>query len=774
MEQRAPPRRRKEGAMLAPLLATAEASSSGQLVPGITEHNLLLTLLQLALLLGLARGLGFLASRFGMPAVLGELTAGIVLGPSLLGSVWPDGFAALFPPEALQRNLLDLVAFLGVVLLLILTGLEIDTKLIAAKGRSAAMISVGGMAVPFAFGYLTATYLVPDRFMGADTPTLTFALFIGTALAISAIPVIAKVLIELGVIKRDIGQLTLAAAMIDDATAWILLSVVAGMATTGVADLGQAGVSVLTVLGVLALTFTVFRAAAGRLFRWVDNTLPGESPKITLVLVLAFGWAAFTLELGIEAVLGAFMVGIVFGTFKRFDHHLVHILETVTLGVFAPIFFARAGLVVDLPALFTADVLPVAGLMLVVAIAGKFLGCYAGAKAARLGRYEALAVGAGMNARGAVEIIVATIGFNLGVISIEMFTIIVMIAVVTSLMAPPLLRFLLVRIPLTDEERLRLEGEARRRTSFLGNVHRLLLPTRGGSNSQVAAQLVSYIVDKEEIEVTAMYIEPVSAAAVAPALAGAAGATAAPAQASGSSEVEARMSRLEHQLRSVPRLQLRRIVRSARPTIADAVLAEASKGYDLVVLGATETRSRDGSAETTFSTMVDPVVQGSPVPVLVVSARMADDPDTPIDPIPLHRILLPTTGQDADRLAAEVAFAIAEERDMVVDVVHFVERGDDIAILVNETLDHTREIAEGVVAKTGALGMTLGASVHTEVVETSLPVEAAIVERAVATGADLIVLRSEERAVTRRAFLGHGTDHILRNAPCPVAVVTEA
>ena len=729
------------------------------LVPGITHDNLLLTLLQLALLLFLARGLGHAVARLGIPSVLGELLAGVLVGPSILGKVSPSAFEWLFPPEALQRNLLDMVAFIGVTLLLVLTGLEIDLPLIASKGRTALKVSLGGIIVPFALGMTTAWLLVPGDLL-TDAPRLTFALFIGTALSISAIPVIAKVLIELRVIKRDIGQLTLAAGMVDDAIGWILLSVVAGLATSGSVDIGVALKAVVSVVAVVGLTLTVGRRVFGFVLRWVDVRLPGEQPKLTLLLIAAFGMAALTQALGIEAVLGTFLVGIVFGTLKRFDHRLVDVIESIALSVFAPIFFARAGIAVDLGALFTPRVFAVGMIVLAVAIAGKFIGAYAGSMWAGLSRFEGLSLGAGMNARGALEIIIATIGLNIGVLSTEMYTIIVMVAIVTSLMAPPILRYTVARVPLSPTERSRLEREERLRKSFLGNVRRVLVPTRGGANSQLAAQLLARMFHGEDVEVTAFYVADGSEGHDDAALDRAAGGP---------------LERFEHHLRGVDGIELRRLVRAAGDPVA-GVLSEAALGYDLVFLGATEMRSRDQSESVLFSRFVDAVVQGSSCPVLVVSTRAGEPTGTGADglvaPIPLRRVLLPTLGEEANREAAEVAFAAARADDASVDAVHFLLPASIRAQMSVAVADDVRRVAEGVVAKEAALGRQAGVVVNPEVVPTELSIEEAILTYASEIDADLIVFRSDERHVTQRAFFSHQLDHILSQARCPVAIVS--
>ena len=739
-------------------LAAQGGSGGGGLgaIKPLSGHELLLVLLQFGLLLLVARILGEVAVRLGLPSVVGELMAGLVLGPTLLGSISGGAFEALFPPKPEQLHLIEVVSWLGVIMLLILTGLETDVRLIARKGKGAAAISVGGIAVPFATG-LALGFLLPRDFIARPDQRLVFALFIGTAMSISAIPVIAKVMMEMNVIRRDIGQVTLAAGMLDDTVGWILLSVVAGMAKGGGGSGGTALKSVLAVAGVLVFSFTAGRRLVPAAIRLVDNHIPGDMAKISLLMVMALGWGALTHALDLEAVLGAFIVGILVGEVKRFDHSVRHSFEQITLAVFAPVFFAMAGLRVDLGALFEVKVLVVALVVLAVAIAGKFVGAYVGARVSRMGHWEALSLGAGMNARGAMEIILATIGLSVGVLTQNMYSIIVVTAIVTSLMAPPLLHWTLGKVEMGDEERERLEAEDRQAGSFVGNLKRVLVPTNGGTAPRLAARLVGLLASEQDVEVTTMHVRHLNESEGE----------------ESEEQVKAELEQLEAQL-DLPKSQLRRVVRNEDGQLGSVVLAEAEKGYDLLVIGTTGQRS--GSKGPTFTEVADDVIQEAPCPVLIVRAPSTgdgQDGDTAedVESVQLRRVLLPVSGAESDRNAAEVAFALARERDMVVDVVHIVRGGERRARLSDdEAVQSAVEIGEDLVGQTAELGHTLGATVHTDVVVADHEDEA-IVEQA-GSETDLIVLASNRTAGSRRAFLGHHVDYVLRHADCPVVVVS--
>ena len=737
----------------------------------LSHHALLLLLLQLGLLLVVARVLGELARRVGLPSVVGELMAGIVLGPSLLGAFAPGLFESIFPAEIEQRHLLEVVSWLGVIMLLILTGLETDVALIMRKGRSAAAVSLGGIIIPFATGFGIAQVL-PQEFIAAPDQRLVFSLFIGTAMSISAIPVIAKVLVEMRVIRRDIGQITLAAGMIDDTIGWILLSVVAGLARGGTVSVGTVGASLLSVVAFLGLSFTLGRRLVQFVIRRVDNATQGDAGMLTALIGMALLFGTVTQALGLEAVLGAFVVGILVGQVKRFDHHLRHLFEVVAVGIFAPIFFAASGLRVDLRALADPSVLLVGLAVLAVAIFGKFAGAYAGARLSSLGHWEGLSLGAGMNARGAMEIIVATIGLSLGVLTAEMYTIILMVAIVTSLMAPPLLRWTLAHIPLGEEERARLAREERAKTSFLGNVTRVLMPLRGGANDQLAAQLVGRMVHGHEIEVTTLYVgdnEPDGADPDQPLTRPAARDLLTTRRSKVDTEVKERLDIVEEQITNESDADLRRLVRVDAPEVADGVLAEAQRDYDVIVLGAEERPTRKAD-EPLFTPATDRVMIESPCPVMVVSSRGGDDPDRVLDAIELRRVLLPVAGAtDGDMRAAEVAFAIAGQ-DAVVDVVHIINTPQLRVAARAPDLQAARKVGRDVVAKVADIGHEMGAKVRTQVLTGEHP-EATIVELSEQYETDLVVLNGHIRPVSHRAFLGHRADHVLRYAPCPVVIV---
>jgi len=427
----------------------------------IAAHSLLLFLLQVGLLLLLAVVFGRLAARFGMPAVVGELVVGVLLGPSLLAWAAPGLHGWLFPAAAEQYHLLDAVGQIGVILLVGFTGMQMDMGLLRRRRAAAAGVGLGGLIVPLGLG-IGAGYVLPKVLIPEGTDITVFALFLGVALCVSAIPVIAKTLMDMKLLHRNVGQLTLAAGAIEDAFGWFMLSIVSAMAVTAVST-----GAVLLSLGYLAAVI-VFALTIGRpLVRGVLRTAAkSDSPGLTVsaAVVLILLASAGTQALGLEAIFGAFVCGILISTSGKVDPAKLAPLRTVVLSVFAPVFFATAGLRMDLTALIRPQVLLTGLAVLALAIIGKFVGAYAGARLSGLNKWEGLALGAGLNARGVIEIVVAMVGLRLGILSVEIYTIVILVAIVTSLMAPPILRFAMKRVEQTAEEEVR-ETEHRAWTS---------------------------------------------------------------------------------------------------------------------------------------------------------------------------------------------------------------------------------------------------------------------------------------------------------------------
>jgi Kef-type K+ transport system membrane component KefB len=445
----------------------------------LSGHAVFLLLVQLTLLLVAARFGSEIAQRLGLPSVVGELAAGIVLGPTVLGHFSPELFALVFPQDVHQFHMLEVVGMLGMVLLLLLTGLETDLRLLKNLGRAALIASFMGMAVPFATGYGLGLWM-PDAYLAQPDKRMLFSFFLATAMSISAMPVIAKMLMDLDLTKRNIGLVILSAGVIDDTAGWLILSVIAGAARHG--GEVQVGNLVSTVLltgafvGVAA--FAIYPISRG-IIRIANRNFKTDDADLLFLLVITFACAAATEWIGIHAVFGAFVAGTLFRQVTHLKAETVHRLESFVFTVLAPIFFGVVGLKVDLWKLGGGQML---GIVLAVACLGKLIGCTIGSMWGGLRFWEGLSIAVAMNARGAMELVVATIGLSLGILNQEMFSIIVVVAVVTSFLAPLGLRLTMRMVRMTQEEVQRMVAE-QTKGLFDPETLRVLLPTTGFSNA---------------------------------------------------------------------------------------------------------------------------------------------------------------------------------------------------------------------------------------------------------------------------------------------------
>lgn len=428
-------------------------SLASDTVAPLPQHTLLVFLLQIGALLLLAVVLGRLAQRLGMPTIVGELAAGVLLGPSLLVHAAPGLSGWLFPQDATQMHLLDAVGQLGVLLLVGFTGMHLDLKVVRRHGGKAAGVSIAALLLPLGLGVWLG-YALPVELRPADADPTVFAYFVGVAMCVSSIPVIGRVLVDMKLIHRNVGQMILVVGTIDDAVGWLLVSVVTALATTGV---GAAEIA--TPLWHLAVVITVL-LTAGRwtvraVMEWAGRS-GSRNTTIAAAVILIVLSGAGAQALGFEAVFGAFLCGILIGS-NGTDAQATRLepLNTTVLSFLSPLFFALAGLRIDLTSLTHAKIALWGLTALAVAVAGKFAGAFLGSYFSRLNRWEALALGAGINARGVIQVVIAVVGVRLGLLTTAMYSIIVLIAILTPLMAPPILRIAMKRIESTVDEDLR-------------------------------------------------------------------------------------------------------------------------------------------------------------------------------------------------------------------------------------------------------------------------------------------------------------------------------
>ncbi|MGY1605151.1 cation:proton antiporter [Geodermatophilus sp. SYSU D00815] len=394
--------------------------------------------IDLAVIILIARLMGRLAVKVGQPAVVGEIIAGILLGPTLLGALPGDLDTLLIPPDI--RPYLNVLAQLGLVLFMFLVGLEVDLSFIRGREKIAVSVSLASIVLPFGLGFLLAGYLHGrhDVVEGEQVTFLAFALFLGVAMSITAFPVLARILAERNMHRVPTGVLSLACAAVDDVLAWALLAVVVAIVSatsfTGVVQiLGFSVVFAIVMFTVVKRLLKLLVTRYERLGRLTPDML-----ALVLVGILASAWVAE--EIGIHFIFGAFVFGVIMPRqgAARLTHDITDRLEQVSVLLLLPVFFVVTGAGVDIGAVGLAGAWELV-LILLVAISGKFLGAFLAARAQRVPRRQSTALAVLMNTRGLTELVILNIGVQLGVLDGEMFTLMVIMAVVTTVMTSPLL-----------------------------------------------------------------------------------------------------------------------------------------------------------------------------------------------------------------------------------------------------------------------------------------------------------------------------------------------
>jgi Kef-type K+ transport system membrane component KefB len=395
-----------------------------------------LTLLQICIIIVTGRAVGLLLKRLGQPTVIGETAGGILLGPSAFGALAPDLFARVFPPQSIA-SLLSL-SQIGLVLFMFLVGLEFAPELMRGKKHAVVVISHTSIIVPFLLGAGLAFYLYP-RVADPHVTFRSFTLFLGIAMSITAFPVLARILAERNLTKTHIGNTAIACAAVDDVTAWCILAFVVMLARAG--DPTQLAVQlVLIAVYVLVMIFIV-----RPLLKKVAPSRVTET-ALAAVLLLVLGSSWITEELGIHALFGAFLVGAIMPREGALNEAIIPHVRGVTSVLFLPLFFAVTGLRTNIGALQSAEMWICCALVLAVAIAGKLGGATLSAATVGFSWRESAAIGLLMNTRGLMEMVVVNIGLEIGVVSASLFTMIVIMALVTTAMTTPLLD-LLVKLP---------------------------------------------------------------------------------------------------------------------------------------------------------------------------------------------------------------------------------------------------------------------------------------------------------------------------------------
>lgn len=730
-------------------LPTTPSLAAGTGHSGASEVTFLV---QILLLLAVGRLLGEAMQRIGQSAVMGQLIAGVLLGPSVFGVVWPEAQKLIFPPDRDQKAMIDAVSQLGILMLLLLTGMETDLRLVRKVRRAALSVSLTGIAVPFLCGFVLGEML-PDSMLPSPETRLVTSLFLGTALSISSVKIVAIVVREIGFLRRKVGQVILAAAIIDDTIGWIIIAIIFGIALHGSLDIWSLGKSIVGIILFLALSFTVGRRLVLRIIRRVNDYSVSEVPVITAILVIMAGMALMTDAIGVHTVLGAFVAGIIVGQSPILTGHIEEQLRGLIVALFMPVFFGLAGLGADLTILKDPHlVLLTAGLVLIASV-GKFGGAFLGGTIGGLTRPEALALACGMNARGSTEVIVASIGLSMGALSQDLFTMVVAMAVLTTMAMPPMLRAALGRLPLSDEERAQIEQEDFEAGGFVPQLERILVAADGSANGKLASRLAGLIAGLRGMPMTVLQLstENLQSGLVAEA------------PPSGSDVAVAAATQIAGVVEPQPaikgKLDIEVAVTDSSTRADEAVAAKARKGFGLLVIGLQPTVDPQGG----FHREVARAASHFDGPCAIVAARGVHEA-TPMEA--RLDILVPVIGTNVSRRAAEVAFTIARASNSPVTAVYVSNVGNTGR---RRRARGIRDQHEAVLKDLTRLGQRYDVKVHTAIRINLVP-EVAILRQARIGGHNLIIMGVTERQGDRLAF-GNVADAILEFADCSIMFV---
>ena len=765
--------RRSGGPLLLVVCVLFAAAAAVEAVPALAAEggsrgaSEALFIAQLALLLLVGRLMGELAQRIGQPSVMGQLIGGLLLGPSFFGLLWPSAQHAIFPADPVQKSMLDAVSELGVLMLLLLTGMETDLQMVRRVGRAAIAAALAGVAIPFACGFTLGEFL-PAEFLPKPDARLVTSIFLGTALSISSVKIVAMVIREMNFMRRDLGQIIIASAILEDTIGWVIIAVAFGLAAAGTIDVWSVSRAIVGTGLFMIASFTVGRRIVFRLIRWANDNFRSDFPVITTILIIMAAMALTTQLIGVNTVLGAFVAGILIGESPILTRHIDEELRGLIVALFMPVFFGLSGLNADLTILRSPDLALLAVGLIAIASIGKFLGAFIGGTVGGLSRAESLALGCGMNARGSTEVIVATLGLSTGLLSQNLFTLIVTMAIVTTTAMPSMLRWSLKRLPLRKKERLRLEREELDAKGFVTNLERLLVAADDSANGKFATQLAGIIAGSSGkpttiLDLTARTKKASADKAEEPARTARRQSAPAKSDRQHSEQVVKRAAAATTSLESDPGEEKPEnvdVITRQHAAGPEAVANEASKGYDLLVVGIANTRDPKGS----FSKDLSLITRGFEGPLAVVDTRASSREAAP----PRHgRILIPVNGTEVSRRAVEVGLLLARASDAHVTALYVTRTSPSPAVSQPRRLVMRRNEL-GVLKDIAALAERYDVPLRNTTRADMAPDQAIL--REAGHGYDLVVL-----GVSRRPgdmlFFGNTGAAVLERSPTSILFV---
>lgn len=479
---------------------TGNQSNSGSpaehstLVLNFSRKPLAVLIFQIIVILVLSRLFGYITQKIKQPSVIGEIVAGIILGPSILGAFFPDLFLFIFPKGSIDN--LHFLSQIGLILFMFIVGIELDVNVLKRSAGTAVMVSHASIVFPFALGVGLSYFLYPN-FAPKHVSFLAFALFLGTAMSITALPILARIIQERGLTRTKLGTLALACGAIDDITAWGILAAVIAIVQSG--SWKEASITFGLSAAYLIVMFTLIKP----IFKKVGDTYIARETLskqvIAIIFVFLLTSALITELIGIHALIGAFLAGIIMPKSEEFKKNVIERIEDVSLVLLIPLFFAITGLRTQIGLLNEPKLWMVFILVLSVAVVGKFAGSTLAARFSGLPWDISLSLGALMNTRGLIELIVLNIGYDLGVLSPEIFSIFVLMALITTFMTGPVLsliqrifskKFIVSPAESVHPLRILLAFGPPKMGSTLLNLCRFLLPQ---GNSKTSTGLITAI-----------------------------------------------------------------------------------------------------------------------------------------------------------------------------------------------------------------------------------------------------------------------------------------
>jgi Kef-type K+ transport system membrane component KefB len=684
------------------------------------EKVLLFLTIEIAVIIVASRLLGMVFRRLQQPQVIGEIVAGILLGPSFLGWVAPEVAASLFPPAVIPS--LKILSEYGVLFFMFLVGLELDPALLRGRGHAAVVISHVSIIAPFFLGALLSLFLY-TRLSSDAVPFTSFALFLGAAMSVTAFPVLARILIERDLLKTKVGAVTLTCAAVDDVTAWCLLAFV--VATVRAAGLHQALMTAGFALIYIGVMFFLIRPLLSRFGRLYENSGRLSQNLVAVIFVLVLVSATATDLIGIHSIFGAFMLGAILPKEGGFVRELTEKIEDFAVVFLLPIYFAYTGLRTQVGLLDSPDLWLFSLLIISVATLGKFGGSTIAALTTGLNWRESAALGVLMNTRGLMELIILNIGLDLGVISPVLFAMMVLMAIVTTISTTPVLAAI---YPL---ERLRaelLEPEAAAAST------QVLVPVALASSGPALLDMAAALAEGDTPLIYALHL-------ARPLERGALGARMG--QPSHSAE-EALAPLLTHA--QTQGLEVRPLVVVSRTPGADICDVARVKGTKLIVMG----WHKPVFSRAMLGGTVQHVMKRSEADVAVFIDKNS--------PFPPRRILLPYTGTVHDRAALALAARLTHRFGVQLTILHVVYPGRPQPRLEQE--------AQNVLVQ--EFPEPAGGHTQLRVVESLRPVEAVLQE---AANYDLTVLGVGEEWQLGPHVFGLRPERIVAQCPSSLLVV---